>query len=114
MFSTNIEKTTQHNKNYRQVLFTDSKLQLVVMSIPPNNFIPMETHKGSQFIRVEAGTGVIRSSKNSKRLKDGVAVIIPPGIQHEVKSTGKTPLKLYIIYAPPEHKKNTRQKVQLL
>lgn len=111
MFSTNIEKKTLSNKHYRKVLYTDAKLQLVVMCIPPGGTIPMEIHKGSQFIRVETGSGSLKygNSNSYKTLKDGIAVIIPPGVRHEVKSTGKTPLKLYAVYTPPEHKKGTIQ-----
>lgn len=53
MFSINIEKETLKNNNYRKVLYTDSKQQLVVMSLNPGEDIPLESHNGSQFFRIE-------------------------------------------------------------
>jgi len=110
MYSINIEKATLTNKNYRKVLFTSKKQQLVVMSIKAGMDIPLEMHKnGDQFIRIEKGKGVARSYIKGKLVKtvklvDGVSIIIPRGTWHYIKNTGKTPLKLYSIYSPPQHK----------
>ena len=41
------------------------------------------------------------------RFSDDYAIIIPAGTQHNIINTGNTPLKLYAIYAPPEHPANT-------
>jgi len=103
MFATNIEKKTLTNTRYRKIIYTDSKLQVVLMSIPPKGNIPLEKHRGSQFIRVEAGRGYVRSGNQMRLLKDGIAIVIPPNTNHVVKSTGSECLKLYSIYSPPEH-----------
>ena len=115
MFSTNIERVTIKNKNYRKVIYTDRFIQVVLMAIPPGETIPLESHKGSQFIRVEKGSGSVRSGTKVpkvKILKDGIAVVIPPNTKHIIKSTGKTPLKLYSIYSPPQHPRGTINRVK--
>lgn len=109
MFAVNIEKVSLANKNYRKVLYTDERQQLVVMSLGVGMDIEMEQHDGDQFIRVEKGTGMAKSFVDGKvarsvRLSDGVSVIVPKGTWHYIKNTGKQPLKLYTIYSPPQHR----------
>ncbi|MDP3899645.1 MAG: cupin domain-containing protein [bacterium] len=106
-FVTNIEKETLENNNFRKVLYTAKNSQLVVMSIAPGDDIGVETHTLDQFIRVEQGS--------AKAVLDGVehdlpadhAVVIPAGTEHNIINTGAEPLKLYSVYAPPEHKDGT-------
>lgn len=109
MFGTNIERVTANNKCYRRVVYTDDKQQLVGMSLNPGEDIPLESHNGSQFFRVESGSGVARSKKKTIRLKPGSALIIPKNMRHHIKNTSKTiPLKMYTIYSPPQHKRNAK------
>lgn len=102
-FRGNIERMTLRNTQYRKILYTDSYQQLVLMSVPPGGDIPWESHKGSQFIRVESGRGTAEFLGKTHRLSDGVSVIIPPRTRHYVKNTGTDSLKLYAVYSPPEH-----------
>ena len=97
----NIEKSTLQNNNYRKIIYTDAKMQLVLMSVV--NDIPEEKHSGTQFIRIEKGRGVAHIGGMRFNLKDGVSVIIPPNTLHYIKNTGDDDLKLYSIYTPPEH-----------
>jgi mannose-6-phosphate isomerase-like protein (cupin superfamily) len=99
----NIERATLENEFYRRVIYTDNKTQTVLMSLLPGEDIPLETHTGSQFIRVEAGSGIIMLDDTVYALHDGVAVNILPGTQHYVKNTGTDRLQLYSLYSPPEH-----------
>jgi mannose-6-phosphate isomerase-like protein (cupin superfamily) len=113
IFSIDIEKETIKNKNYRKVIYTDDNQQLVLMSLEKGEDIPLETHKTTtQFIRVEEGTGYIKSNNSRKLLRDGISVIIPQNTKHYVKQTGNRPLKLYTIYSPPEHSPNKIEKRQ--
>ncbi len=106
---TDIEKKTLENKNFRQVLFTGPHSQLVVMSLGPGEDIGLETHDDiDQFIRVEAGQGTAILDDKEYKLEDGSAVVVPAGTRHNVVNTSrKEPLKLYTIYAPPEHPDGT-------
>jgi mannose-6-phosphate isomerase-like protein (cupin superfamily) len=110
-FSKNIEAATERNNNYRNVLYTNKYQQLVTMSLAIGDEIPMESHNGSQFIRVESGNGVAYIGKKRVLLSEGVAIIIPPNAKHVIKNTSKVaPLKVYTVYSPPQHKPNTVQK----
>lgn len=102
-YYTNIEEKTLNNAYYRRVLYTNSKMQLVVMSLIPGEDIPYEVHEGSQFIRVEEGQAeVIVDGIIHDLYKDDI-IIIDPGKWHYVRNSGSTNLKLYSIYTPPEH-----------
>lgn len=107
IFITDIEKDSIANGYYRSVVFTSSRLQIVLMSIKPKSDIPLEIHNDNdQFIRIEQGNGIlyIGSNKESKYvLKAGVAVLIPAGTYHQVVNTDNADLKLYTIYSPPHH-----------
>ena len=106
-FSINIEKATIKNNNYRKVIYTDPKQQIVLMSLNPGEYIHRETHKGTQFFRIEKGTGVAEIGKTRKKIKlgDGISLSVPPNVLHKLINTSKTQaLKIYTIYSPPVHK----------
>lgn len=111
-FVTNIEKETEGNAFYRKVLFTAKKSQLVVMSLKPGEEIGEETHDLDQFIRIEHGTGKAVLDGEEFELSDGFAVLIPEGTKHNILNTGTTDMKLYSVYAPPEHPPNTVHKTK--
>lgn len=109
----NIEKDTLKNNNYRKVVYTTKNFQLVLMSIKNGEDIPMEIHKETtQFVRVESGCGFAIVGTKKYRLKKDKSITIPPNKRHYFKTTSKHPMKLYVIYSPPEHKPNTLQKNQ--
>jgi mannose-6-phosphate isomerase-like protein (cupin superfamily) len=108
-YVTDIERDTLANDDYRRVLFTGKNTQLVLMTLQPGDEIGLETHEEhDQFIRVEAGTGTVSLSGKKHALADGIAVIIPAGVEHNVVNTSKSePLRLYTLYSPPEHPDGT-------
>jgi len=105
-FFTNIEKETLENQNFRKVLYTAKHSQLVLMSLKPGEEIGMEVHPDNdQFFRFEKGQGKCIIDGNEYEIKDGVAIVVPAGAQHNVINTSETEeLKLYTIYSPPHHK----------
>lgn len=105
----NIEKVTLENENYREVLYTGPKMQLVVMSLPVGEEIGEETHMDhDQFLRCEAGEGKAVLDGKPYDLRDGDAVVVPAGILHNIVNVSESePLRLYTIYAPPEHAPGT-------
>jgi mannose-6-phosphate isomerase-like protein (cupin superfamily) len=104
-YSKDIEDLTKQNNDYRSVLYTGHNQQFVLMSIPPQENIPMEIHKShDQFVRIEQGQGIAVIGENTFELQDNTAFIVPAGSSHEITNTSKTEsLKLYTIYSPPEH-----------
>lgn len=113
-FTGNLEEQTLQNTDYRRVIFTGKLTQLVLMSIQPGDEIGMEVHEDhDQFLRVESGTGVAILNGEKHDLSDGVAVVVPANVQHNVINTSTdAPLQLYTIYAPPEHPEGTVQKTK--
>ena len=108
-YVTDIESATLQNTDYRRVLFTGRNTQLVLMSIAPADEIGLETRAGhDQFIRVESGIGTVVLDGEEHRLADGVAVVVPAGVRHNVINPSRdTPLRLYTRYSPPEHADGT-------
>jgi len=109
-FVTNIEKDTVENNDYRRVIYTGRYTQLVLMSIKPGVEIGNEIHGLDQFIRIEEGQAklVLNNSEEQQIEKDS-AVIIPAGTWHNVINNGQSDLKLYTLYSPPAHLKDTLQ-----
>ena len=108
----NIKNITLKNNYFRKVIFTSKQQQLVVMSLKPHQEIGSEKHKNtSQFIRVEQGSGLAVIGDATYRLNDDSVVLIPSGIKHNIIA-GKFGMKLYTIYSPPEHPKDTIEKQQ--
>jgi mannose-6-phosphate isomerase-like protein (cupin superfamily) len=65
---------------------------------------PNNTHKGSdQWLYVVHGKGeaIVKGKKIS--LKAGTLLLIQPSEAHEIRNTGKIPLKTFNFYAPPEY-----------
>ena len=113
-WSADIEKATLDNETFRTVVHTGRRMQLTVMSLRPGEEIGVEVHPDlDQFIRVEEGQAEVRMGRSrddlsdSHQLEDDWAVIIPGGTWHNVVNRGSTTLKLYSIYAPPEHPDGT-------
>ncbi|OIO50323.1 MAG: cupin [Candidatus Brennerbacteria bacterium CG11_big_fil_rev_8_21_14_0_20_43_10] len=105
----NLEEKTQENNTFRTVLYTTRHSQLVVMSLLPGQDIGSEIHKDvDQFIRVERGQGKAILNNEEHDLRDGYAVMIPAGTEHNIINTQSSEsMKLYTVYSPPEHKDKT-------
>ena len=109
-FVVNINKATVHNNTFRTALWTGNHLHLTVMSIPAGESIGLEAHPNvDQFLRIEEGHGLVRMGDRRDRLwfRQPVfadyAIFVPAGTWHDLTNTGTGPLKLYSIYAPPNH-----------
>lgn len=104
-FYGNIEQLTEENNNFRQVLYTAKHCQLVLMTIPVGGEIGAEIHdENDQFFRFETGVGKVVIDDNEYAVKDGDAIIVPAGAEHNVINIGDEPLRLYTIYSPAHHK----------
>lgn len=100
----NIEERTLQNENFRAVLHTDTRLQLVVMSLLPQEEIGEEVHELTQFIRVEEGEGKVVLDGTEYPIGAGSVVIVPDGVLHNIINTAThDPMKLYTVYVPPQH-----------
>lgn len=109
-FVVNIEQVTKQNNTFRTALWTGEHFQVTVMSIPAGSDIGLEVHPHTdQFIRIEEGQALVQMGDSRDKLDFKVpayndyAIMIPAGKWHNVTNTGSQPLKVYVIYAPPEH-----------
>ena len=110
VFSINIEKETLTNNNYRKVINTTCGMQLVLMSLKPGEEIGLEVHDYiDQFFRLEKGKLKALVNENEINLEDGSILIVPRGTKHNIINIGNEEAKLYTIYTPPNHPKNTIQ-----
>jgi mannose-6-phosphate isomerase-like protein (cupin superfamily) len=109
-FVININEATKQNNTFRTALWTGSQFQVTLMSIDVGEDIGLEMHPDvDQFLRIEQGQGIVRMGKRrdnvtfERNVYDDSAIIIPAGTWHNLINTGTVPLKLYSIYAPPNH-----------
>jgi mannose-6-phosphate isomerase-like protein (cupin superfamily) len=109
-----IERATLGNETFRTVLHTDDRLQLTVMRLGPGEDIGRERHpQTDQFLRIESGTGRVEFGRSedavdeTHAVEDDWAIVVPAGVWHNVVNTGDGDLKLYSLYAPPEHPDGT-------
>lgn len=114
-----IEKATKDNENFRDTLWTGKHLQMTVMSIPAGGEIGAEVHDThDQFLRVEAGKGHVMIGDSEDKLDidqvvaEDWAIFVPAGKWHNVVNEGSEDLKVYSIYADPDHKPGTVHKTK--
>ena len=103
-FVQDIENLAVENDDFRRVLYTAKHCQLVVMALEPKQEIGAEVHTLDQFFRVESGTGEAILDGVRTTIRPGFAVVVPAGANHNIINTGTAPLKLYTLYAPPNHR----------
>ena len=103
-FVQDIESIAVDNKEFRRALYTANNCQLVVVALKPREEIGAEVHTLDQFFRVEEGTGEAVLDGVRTPLRAGFAVVVPAGANHNIINTGSVPLKLYTLYAPPNHR----------
>lgn len=109
-----IEDAAEQNNNFRTALWTGNHLQVTLMSINVGEDIGLEVHPTTdQFLRIEEGHGVVQMGDSESNLAfrqnvhEDDAIMVPAGTWHNLTNTGNEPLKLYTIYAPPEHPSGT-------
>ena len=112
----NIDQAAKKNNTFRTALWTGKHFQVTLMSIKPGEDIGLEIHPTTdQFIRIEDGQGLVQFGNSKENLDFQVmaytdyAIVVPAGKWHNIINTGHTPLKVYVIYAPPEHPFGTVQ-----
>lgn len=107
-FIDNIEDRTEENSNFRHVLYTGNYLQLVLMALRPGEEIGEEVHHDrDQFFRIEQGEGEVEIDGVRTRIQGDFGIVVPAGARHNVRNTGRTPMRLYTLYGPPEHRDAT-------
>ncbi|MFC5541648.1 MAG: cupin domain-containing protein [Bacilli bacterium] len=113
-YTVDIEEAAKKNRTYRTALWTGPHLQVTLMSLHPGEDIGLEIHPHTdQFLRIEQGEGIVEMGRSRnhlnyrRKVNEDTAIMVPAGTWHNVINTGKVPLKLYSIYAPPHHPHGT-------
>jgi mannose-6-phosphate isomerase-like protein (cupin superfamily) len=116
-YAVNVQQLAEENQNFREAIWTGENLQMTLMSIPVCGEIGLENHRDTdQIIRIESGNAVVKMGGCENRLdiqqcmRSGDAVFIPAGTWHNVINTGRHPLKVSSVYAPPNHPRGTVQR----
>jgi mannose-6-phosphate isomerase-like protein (cupin superfamily) len=103
-FRTNILLAVSSNDAYRRVLFTGARTQTVLMTIPTGQDIGVEVHPNvEQLIFVASGQGKAVLDGVDSPLGPGDLLVVTPGTRHDVVNIGAEPLRIYTVYAPPNH-----------
>ena len=107
-YNADVLRLAQANENFRQVLFTTERSQLVLMTLRPGEEIGEEVHEGTdQVLAFVAGTGEAVIAGERQTVRPGSIVVVPGGTRHNFINTGSTPLRLVTVYTPPEHADGT-------
>jgi len=107
-FNVDIVAAAKANTFFRQVLSTGPKAQVVVMSIPSGGEIGEEIHEQvDQVLAFVAGEGVALMDGVESAVGPDRLVHVPAGTRHNVVNRGSVDLRLYTVYAPPQHAPGT-------
>jgi len=106
-YSTDIQRAATENDDFRRVLYTTERTQLVLMSVQPGDDIGLEIHDLDQVLCFVSGTGYSVLAGKRSPVGPGTVVVVPAGTEHNFVNTGSEPLKLFTVYAPPEHPDGT-------
>ena len=89
------------------VALGNARGQAATMVIPPGacEGDPGNRHRGAdQWLFVLAGGGIATVGGRKHRVKAGSLVLIERGTTHEIRNTGRTPLKTLNVYVPPAYR----------
>ena len=108
-FVADIKKAAKENSFFRKVIFTTSESQLVLMSLLPDDDIGVEVHDGDQIIYIVDGEGFAVLDEDEQAIEKGSVVFVPAGVRHNIVNRDDEPMKLFTVYAPPQHAAGTVQ-----
>lgn len=111
-FVTNLCHDAMQNNNFRTARWTGFDLQLTLMSIPCEIGLEIHYHN-DQFLYIESGSGIMMMGQCKDNLdyqckvSPGTGIFIPANTRHNLINTGDCPIKLFSVYAPPQHPHGT-------
>lgn len=108
-----IVQMAKDNEEFRRVVMTGEKTQVVLMAIPEGEEIGGETHEGhDQILVFVEGTGKAKIGDTTAHVGEGQLSFVPSGAYHNFINDGKGFLKLYTMYSPPEHEPGTEHETK--
>jgi mannose-6-phosphate isomerase-like protein (cupin superfamily) len=108
-YAGDVEQQARENADFRRVLNTTERSQLVLMSVPAGGEIGQETHEDTDqiLVFVKGGGEAVFGGVDRRPVNPGDVVVVPAGTQHNFIANGAEPLKLFTIYTPPHHRPGT-------
>jgi mannose-6-phosphate isomerase-like protein (cupin superfamily) len=106
-YQTDLKDAAKDSDDFRRVLFTGAYSQLVIMALPPGEEIGEEVHDVDQILYAVEGEGEAFVDGRRKSFEKGDVVAVPAGARHNIRNAQKKPLKLFTVYAPPQHPAGT-------
>ena len=107
-YSEDVPRLARANEDFRRVLYTAERSQLVLMSVPAGEEIGEEVHEGTdQALAFVEGEGEAVIEGERRPVRAGTVAVVPAGTRHNFIATGTSPLKLFTVYSPPEHPDGT-------
>jgi mannose-6-phosphate isomerase-like protein (cupin superfamily) len=101
VFNKDMIDLATRNTFFQKEVYRDSKIQIVLMSIPAGEDIGMETHPADQSTFFVSGDGQAIVDGQSTKVGPNHLIVIPKGAEHNIVNKGTGELKLFSIYAPP-------------
>ena len=101
-------KQLQFGEGFRVVL-GDERSQAAQMTLAPGATEggPDNRHRGAdQWLFVFGGEGMAIVEGKQVELREGTLVLIQRGETHEIRNTGRVPLKTLNVYVPPGYTAN--------
>ncbi len=101
-------KTLRFGRGFR-VAMGNRRTQAAEMVIEPGGAEggPNNRHRGAdQWLFVVAGAGRACIQGRNYALRMGALLLIEHGDQHEIRNTGRAPLKTLNFYSPPAYRSN--------
>jgi mannose-6-phosphate isomerase-like protein (cupin superfamily) len=107
-YSEDVARMARENEDFRRVLFTTERSQLVLMALRPGEEIGEETHEGTdQVLAFVEGEGEAVIEGDARPVRAGTVAVVPSGTRHNFVASAGAPLKLFTVYTPPEHPDGT-------
>jgi mannose-6-phosphate isomerase-like protein (cupin superfamily) len=108
MLAIEIERLARENEDFRREVATAEHSQVVLMTIPSGEEIGEEVHEGiDQLLVFVEGEAEAIVEGESSGVAAGQAVLVPGGTRHNFRNKSDAPLRLWTVYAPPDHPAGT-------
>ncbi len=107
-----IEKLAQENENFRKVVQTGKHVQMVLMSLLPNEEIGEEVHEVDQVLYIASGSGSAIKNGEKEAISQGHVVFVDAGTKHNIINDNSGEMKIVTFYAPPQHRDGTVHKTK--
>ena len=99
------QKTLRFGRGFR-VVFGNARSQAAEMVLPPGESEggPDNRHRGAdQWLFVVAGSAQAVVNGRRRALRAGTLLLIERGETHQIRNTGRTPLRTLNVYVPPAY-----------